>query len=232
MEKVYSNKIWQSMVEFIDQKYGRAITDEILEVAQQDRLKIADSGFQTAEANRNLVQIAIDKTGDRNIPYLAGRNLANSIGVVGSFIVGVTSPAFLMRSIGQIEGRLALKTVNKTTKLPGNRFRVDITFKDGFRENHFVCENRIGSYESAPLVFGLPYAKVDHSECAFKGAAHCVYLVEFPEYRAKLFNRLFVLFQAAALGLFVAWVSGTGAWALPAGLGAVALGFLAGESKS
>lgn len=226
MEKVYSNKLWQSVVEFIDRKYGRAKSDEILESLQQDRLKVADAGYQTAEASRNLFQAAIDKTGERNLPYLAGRNLANSLGTVGGFIVGVTSPAFLMRSIGQVEGRLALKTVNTTTKLAGNRFRVDITFKDGFRENRYVCENRIGSYESAPLFFGLPYAKVEHSECAFRGADHCVYEVEFPEYRARGFNRLFILFEAGALGLAIAWASGAGTWALPAGLGASALGFL------
>lgn len=226
MEKVYSNKLFQSVVQFIDQKYGRAKTDEILETIQLDRLKIADAGFQADEISTNLFQAAIDRTGDVNIPYLAGRNLANSLGAVGGFIAGITSPDFLMRSIGQVEGRLALKTVNTTVKLPGNRFRVEITFKDGFRENHFVCENRIGSYESAPLFFGLPYAKVKHSECAFKGAEHCVYEVEFPEYRARIFNRLFVVCEAAALALAIAWLSGAGAWALPAGLAVSALGFL------
>jgi signal transduction histidine kinase len=226
MEKIYSNKFWQSVVQFIDQKYGRAMSDGILETLQQDRLRIADAGYQTAESSVNFLQVAIDKTGERNIPYLTGRNMANSLGLVGGFIIGVTSPAFLMRGMGQVEGRLALKTVNKTTKLPGNRFRVDITFKDGFRESQFVCENRIGCYESLPIFFGLPFAKVKHAECAFMGADHCVYEVEFPEYRAKLFNRLSVLFEAAAIGLIIAWASGAGPWSLPAGLGASALGFL------
>ena len=126
------------------------------------------------------------------------------MGRLAGFIAGVTSPQFFMRSFGQIEQRLALKTINRTERIGHNKFKVDITLRDGFKEREFVCRNRIGMYESSPLFFGLPYAHVEHPECAFRGDDHCVYTVQFPDTGYSLLPRLFQLSCVAGLGLALA----------------------------
>jgi C4-dicarboxylate-specific signal transduction histidine kinase len=228
MEKLYSNKLLHSFVRFLERRFGKLKVDEILEKAKIDRLKLADlSGFQSAEDADILTRTAMELTGERDITYLAGRNFPNDLGRVGGFIVGVTSPTFVMKTFGQIEGRLALKTINRTRKIGRNRFQVDISFKDGFKEQDYACRNRIGMYESAPLFFDLPYAKVDHSQCAFKGGDHCVYEIQFPESRFAYLSRIFQVLVLLAAALAIVWVSRPTNHSLPfLSLVSASLGFL------
>ncbi len=206
MEKVYSNKLIFSLARFLEQKFGKAKIDEILEKAKIDRLKLADpSGFQTAEEADALTRTAMELTGEKDITYLAGRNLPKDLGKAGGFIIGVTSPAFIMKTLCHIEGRMALKTINHTQKIGRNRYQVDITFKDGFKEQDYVCRHRIGVYESVPLFFDLPFAKVEHPQCAFKGGEHCRYEIQFPESQFSIYNRIFQFLVLLALASLCIW---------------------------
>ncbi len=227
-EKIYSNRLALAYLQYVDKKYGPGVTDEILERCKLDRLTLSDtSGFHTAEETEALTMACIEVTGEKDLPYLMGRELPNSLGRVGGFIVGITSPDFLMKSLGQIEGRLARKTINKTTRIGRGRYRVDITFKDGFKEKPLVCRNRLGSYEAAPLFFGLPNAVVEHPLCAHRGEDHCIYVIDFPEYGSGILNRLFAGFTVLAAGLGAAWAFGFDrVWLLVAALACAFLGSL------
>jgi C4-dicarboxylate-specific signal transduction histidine kinase len=207
-EPVYSNKLMISYLKQLDEKTGTEEADRILESIGLDRHRLMDqTGFVTFEENDALFQVVIKATGEPDLGYVTGRNLPKSIGSIGGFIVGLTSPDFAMKTLGEIEAKLALKTVNKTTKVGANRYRVDITFKGGFREKRYVCRNRIGCYESLPLFFGLPYAHVEHPECAFEGHDHCVYFIQFPEHGYNVFNRIFQACSVAAMVLSGVWLT-------------------------
>jgi signal transduction histidine kinase len=209
-DKVYSNKLIIGYIKQLDECVTASETDRILESIGLDRHRIMDqTGFVNLEENDAVFQAVAKATGIQDLGYVTGRNIANSIGRLGGFLVGLTSPAFAMKSLGEIEGRLALKTVNRTRKLGGNRFRVDITFKDGFKEKQYVCRNRIGCYEALPLFFGLPYSQVEHPECAFEGHDHCVYFIQFPEYGFNVFNRIFQASVISALVLAGIWLTDT-----------------------
>jgi hypothetical protein len=189
-EKVYSNVLTRGVIEFLDKKFGKTMTDEVLRRINLDRLTIMDpSGYTTGVASHALATAGMELTGEKRLLYQMGRNLPNSLGVVGGFIIGITSPHMFMKVLTGLEGRIALKTINKTIHLGGNRYRVEITFKDGFLEKPYVCENRIGCYESTPLFFGLPYAKVDHPQCVHRNEGNCIYYVEFPDYGFLWFKR-------------------------------------------
>ncbi|MDB5106310.1 MAG: sensor signal transduction histidine kinase [Fibrobacteres bacterium] len=230
-DKVFSNKLFAGYIEFMDQKLGKVMTDQVLGRMNLDRLTLGDlNGYSSDEVSQAVTMAATELTGEKRLSYLVGRNLPNSIGRIGGFIAGVTSPAFFMKGIGGIEGRLALKTVNKTTQVGKNRFRVEITYKDGFMARDYVCDNRIGCYESAPLFFGLPYAKVEHPQCVHRNEGNCVYYVQFPEYGFLVFNRAAQVFFIAALASVVAALTiHVGPWfrAVP---GALLLGALASFS--
>ncbi|MDQ3002546.1 MAG: ATP-binding protein [Fibrobacterota bacterium] len=195
-------------MKILDQRLGIAESEKLLEQAGLDRHRLMDqSGFSNIEENDRLVELAVRVTGEQDIGYVTGRNLPNSVGKVGGFIAGITSPAFMMKTFGDVEQKLALKTINRTTQVGKNKFRVDINFKDGFQERLYGCRNRLGCYESMPLFFGLPYANVDHTECAHHGADHCVYIIDFPEAGFRIFNRIFQLCSAAALVMVIVWLT-------------------------
>ncbi len=199
-DPVYSNRLLKGVIDFTEARFGKVITDEVLARVGIDRLTLNDmSGFTSAELCHTIVTTTAELTGDKTIPYQAGRDFPNSIGKVGGFIIGIISPAIFMKTLSSIEHRIALKTLNRTTQIGKGRFRIEITFRDGFRERPYVCENRIGCYESAPLFFGLPYAKVEHPQCMHRGEGNCVYLVDFPEYRYLAFKRLAMGLGAGAM---------------------------------
>src|SRR4051812_22858745 len=164
-EKVYSNRLMFGYLKIMDERAGKAATNEALARYGLDRLKLMDpSGFVTFEENDRLVRAAREVTKEEDVGYIVGRNLLNSVGNAQAFILGITSPGFLMRSFGTIESKLAPRTIAKLKQVGPNAFQSDITHKDGFKEAPYVCRNRIGSYESMPLFFGLPPAQVEHPE--------------------------------------------------------------------
>jgi signal transduction histidine kinase len=201
-DAVYSNRIMGTYLVFLDERLGREGTDALLARSGTDRIKLSDlNGFVTQAENDAFMFEAIKATGEPDLAYIAGREFPKHMGRLVGFIAGVTSPQFLMKSFGQIEEKLALKTINRTERIGRNKFKVDITLRDGFQEREFVCRNRIGMYESSPLFFGLPYAHVEHAQCAFRGDDHCVYTVQFPDTGYSLLPRLFQVACVGGLGL-------------------------------
>jgi signal transduction histidine kinase len=203
-EGVYSNRLVATNLAYLDEKLGPDATDAILAHIGTDRLKLSDmSGFMSQAQNDAFCFEAIKATGEPDLLYITGREYPKRVGRLLGFVAGVTSPQFLMKSFGQVEERLALKTINRTERIGHNKFKVDITFRDGFKERDFVCRNRTGMYESMPLFFGLPYAQVEHPQCAFRGDDHCVYTVHFPDTGYSLLPRLFQVSAVASLALAV-----------------------------
>src|SRR3982751_4030433 len=201
-DAVYSNRIMGTYLAFLDQRLGRQGTDALLKRAGTDRIKLSDlNGFTTQAENDAFMFEAIQATREPDMAYIAGREYPKHMGRLAGFIAGVTSPQFFMRSFGLIEERLALKTINRTERIGHNKFKVAITPRGGFKERDFVCRNRIGMYEGSPLFFGLPYAHVEHPQCAFRGDDHCVYTVQFPDTGYSLLPRLFQVSCIAGLGL-------------------------------
>jgi signal transduction histidine kinase len=201
-DAVYSNRLMGTYLAFLDQRLGREGTDALLQRVGTDRIKLSDiNGFQSQAENDAFMFEVIKVTGEPDVAYIAGREYPKHVGRLLGFIAGVTSPQFLMKSFGQVEERLALKTINRTERVGHNKFKVDITLRDGFQERAFVCRNRIGMYESMPLFFGLPYAHVEHPQCAFRGDDHCVYTVQFPDTGYGLLPRLFQIACVASLAL-------------------------------
>lgn len=204
-DAVYSNRLAVTHLVFLDEKVGREATDALLARVGTDRLKLTDvNGFMSQEQNHALCLEAMRATGEPDLLYITGRQYPKNVGRLLGFIAGVTSPQFLMKSFGQVEERLALKTINRTERIGHNKFKVDITFRDGFEEKDYVCRNRVGMYESMPLFFGLPYAQVEHPQCAFRGDDHCVYTVQFPDTGYSLLLRVFQICCVAAVGLGIA----------------------------
>lgn len=202
MEKIYSNRIWIPFIQFLEKRFGVAKTDQILAAAGADRMSLSDpNGFQTLDFGKRLVETAESQTGETDIAYKSGREFADSLGTFGGLVVGATSPELCMRLLGMSESRIARKTVTRTEAVGRNQYRVRVSFKDGFHEIHSACRNRIGIYESLPRIFGLPFGKVEHPQCAFRGEGACEYLVTFPEHGFIHLKKVGLILFAAFLAL-------------------------------
>ncbi len=182
MEKIYSNKIWVSFLRYIEKNHGKNTVRDILNELSVDEVELSDpAGFQTDEWAIRFAEVAMKYTNDSQLAYHCGLNFSDSLGIIGSMAIGYTSPEVVMDQVVKIETQIALKTQLKMEKLGNNRYKVAVSFKDGFLEHEMGCQNRVGGYEAIPRIFGLPYAKVDHTKCRFKGAEQCEYLITMPE---------------------------------------------------
>lgn len=207
LEKPYSNRLMVGYLKLMDERAGKAATDAALARYNLDRLKLMDtSGFVTFEENDRLVNATREVVGEEDVGYIVGRNLPKSIGLAQGFIMGITSPGFLMRSFGNIESKLAPNTIATLKRLGPTTFQSEITHRNGFREPPYVCRNRIGAYESMPVFFGLPHATVEHPQCAFKGANHCVYIVRFPAFGTGWLMRAFLILMLLSVALGAVYI--------------------------
>ena len=162
-DAVYSNRIMGTYLAFLDQRLGRQGTDALLKRAGTDRIKLSDlNGFATQAENDAFMFEAIRATGEPDMAYIAGREYPKHMGRLVGFIAGVTSPQFFMRSFGQIEERLALKTINRTERIGHNKFKVDITFRDGFKERAIRLPQSDRDVRELAVILRSAYAHVEH----------------------------------------------------------------------
>lgn len=203
-EPIYSNKLHLSYLQFLERQFGKETLQQVLGEVGVDELTFADlNGYQPAAMGINLRAAAKKFTGRDDIAYLSGRSIKENIGSVVGFLVGITSPDLVIKNLAKLESRMALKTIS-TSKIVGrNKYHVETTFRDGFKEAPEACQNRIGTYEGVARFFGLPFAKVEHPQCAFRGDPHCIYIVTMPDSQFIIFRKLAYTFLFVFLFLFL-----------------------------
>ncbi len=190
-----SKRIVIPTLRYLDKTVGPEITDKILLELGHPRVFFEDeNGYMSIEVVDELFNIASKHTGDPDFAYTMGRNL-----IVASnkaqlfFMAAFASPQMLYKHLDKIENRLVQTTKVKVDSLDRNRFRMTVSFENGYKEPYSACRNRHGTYESIPTMFGMPHARVVHSHCAFRGDPHCVYEVTIPDTRDQLQQIISVL---------------------------------------
>ncbi|GAC1324815.1 MAG: hypothetical protein NVSMB25_22720 [Thermoleophilaceae bacterium] len=66
-------------------------------------------------------------------------------------------------------------------ELKATRARFQYADVSGVGYDRLDCEYNIGLLQVIPTMFGRPYARVDHVECALRGAQSCIYDVQWEE---------------------------------------------------
>ncbi len=205
-----SKRMLSPTIRYLDVTYGPEVTEKILSQLGVTRLFLEDSdGYMSIDTVNELFRIASEVTGEKDFAYSVGRNFIKFGNKAQLFFMGAfATPAMLYKHMEKIESRLVRTTRVQTSCLGRNRFRINVTFVDGFRESWYSCRNRIGSYESIPTLFGLPFAEVKHTQCAFRGDEQCVYDVTVPEipflvYRLRILILALLSFGMLLLGVFL-----------------------------
>ena len=196
-----SKRIVQPVLRYLDGEYGHQVTDKILAEIGYDRVYFDDpDGFMPQDTTQEMFEAAAKHTGDEEFPYHLGRNTVKYGNKAELLFASIfASPALVFQNINKIEGRLVRTTRIQSEKVGRNRFKLTISFRGNYREHPTACRNRQGTYEALPTIFGLPFARVKHPQCAFRGDPHCVYEVTVPEDPFHWLARLSLLTGALSL---------------------------------
>lgn len=196
-----SKRIVRPVIRYIDGAYGSEITEKILNEIGQTRFYFDDlDGFMPQEMTEKLKNAAIKHTGDPEFSYHMGRNIvkyANKMEIL--FTATFASPLIMFQNMEKLEQRLVKTTKVDSKRVGKNRFTLTISHTEGYKEPASACRNRQGIYEAAPTPFGLPFARVKHPKCAFRGDPHCVYDVTIPEYRFHWLRKIALILGGICL---------------------------------
>ena len=223
-----SKRLVAPVLAYLDDVYGPEATDRILLTVGRDRLFFEDAnGFMPIETTEQIFKAAIAVTGDADFPYHLGRNTlkyGNKMQMLFGAIFA--SPPLLFENAERIERALVKTTRVKSEKLGENRYRLTISFAGDYHEPASACRNRHGTYEAVTTLFGLPFAKVDHPRCFFRGDPNCVYEVTLPENSFHFARRLLPVSAGVGIvGFAAALVAGAyGMGAAAAALTTASLG--------
>ncbi len=174
----------------------------------------------------DLSQRAADATGDPLVTYKAGRvylQSARYLGPAYHLFRGLGTPGQVMKGL-ETTARMLNRVANwELIQLERGHGSVAYWSDEGVQDHPLLCQNRKGSLEGMPELFGLPAGRVEHSECINHGASRCVYEVHWVERP----DGVRVLVPLAVVGLLagvIALFLGAAPW-IPAAL--VAVGGLA-----
>jgi HD-GYP domain-containing protein (c-di-GMP phosphodiesterase class II) len=181
---LYSSRGIKIYIDLIRKKYNYVNINEILQYAKMRPFEIEDEGhYFTQEQIDLFYKKVVQTTGNKNIAREAGRFAASTdaSGVLLPYVLGLLSTTRIYEMIGKLAPIITKSSIFKYKKLGSNKVEITVTLKEGVSEKLYQCENRIGYLEAAALVFKKRLPKVEHSECIFKGAKACKYMISWKE---------------------------------------------------
>jgi len=206
-QPLYNSRLIDSFVKLIRKKYHHLDDNEILRSAGIKPYEVADQGhwFTQQEVDR-FYESLIRISGNLNIAREAGRFAASSdaLGVMKHYLLSLLGPATIFELTGKTAEQLTRSSKFESRKVGHNRFEIVVTPKQGVQEKPYQCENRMGIFEAAPLIFGNSIADIEHPECIFSGGTVCRYVVKWKKSPAEHWRFARNLSVLLAVPLFLA----------------------------
>ncbi|QWV95685.1 GAF domain-containing protein [Geomonas oryzisoli] len=207
---LYNSRIFDSYLKLLRKRYPDVDTHALLAYAGMKQHEVSDPGhwFSQRQVNRfheKLVQV----TGDPGIAREAGRYAASSdaLGPLRSFFLGMVGPEYIFHLINKIAPRFTRSSRCSARKTGPREIELTVTYNEGVQENPRQCENRIGFFEAAFLLFDHDFPEIEHTECVFKGGEVCRYVIRWRRsagYRLLMAQR--ICSAVLIVGLVTDWV--------------------------
>ena len=206
---LYSSRIINNYIEYLQEYYPDIDIDAILQYAAMSKQEVEDPGhwFSQQQADR-FHEIVVAKTGNRDIPREAGRFSVSCkrIGAAKQYALGFVNPASIYLRIGKLAKTVSRGAVLTGKKLGGTKVEIISIPTPGTQEKLYQCENRIGLLESAGKIFTNKFAEIEHPSCFHRGDDCCRYIITWEKTPAIIWkqirNAIFFTGLAAALVLF------------------------------
>jgi diguanylate cyclase (GGDEF)-like protein len=126
-----------------------------------------------------LLDAAVRITGDPHFARRAGEETVRQHAgtQVATLLRSLGSVEACMQTIAQAAGRFTTITEMEAIEVEPGRAVVRAAAREGYKRTVPMCELTTGLVASNPILFGLPLARVEESECHARGGAQCLYTV-------------------------------------------------------
>ena len=179
---LYSSRITNTYLEYIQKYHPEVDIDEILQHAEMKRYEVEDPGhwFTQRQVDR-FHEKAVERTGNPNLPRDAGRLTASSqsAGAVRQYGLGLLNPLSVYLMAESFYSIMTRGATAQAKKLGPNKVELTVKPKRTVLEKPYQCLNRMGTFESLSKAFTHKYAHVTETQCYHKGDKHCRYVIEW-----------------------------------------------------
>ncbi len=110
------------------------------------------------------------RVGEQTLRQHAGTQVATLLRSLGSVEA-------VMQTIAQSAPKLSTVTEMKALEVGPGRAVISAVAREGFTRRRLHCDWTTGLLAGDPILFGLPLARVQESECQARGGARCLYTV-------------------------------------------------------
>ncbi|GFO65638.1 ATP-binding protein [Geomonas paludis] len=196
---LYNSRIFDSYLKLLRKRYPNVDTQALLAHAGMKQHEVADPGHWFSQRQVNLFHDKLVQiTGEPGIAREAGRYSASpdALGPLRSFFLGMVGPEYIFYLINRIAPRFTRSSRCSARKTGPREVELTVAFHEGVQENPRQCENRMGFFEAAFLLFDHDFPEIEHTECIFKGGEVCRYLIRWrpsASYRLLLAQRISTL---------------------------------------
>lgn len=128
-----------------------------------------------------LFAAAVEVTGDAGIPRSAGEeSVRQHAGTpVATLLRSMGSPEKVLDGVTTTVTRFSVVTDMTALEVEPGHARVRASARPGFERDRYLCEWTTGLLSQPTVLFGLPPATVEETECQARGGSQCLYEVRW-----------------------------------------------------
>jgi diguanylate cyclase (GGDEF)-like protein len=128
-----------------------------------------------------MFEAGVEVTGDPTFARRVGENtLRQHAGTqVATVLRSLGSTEAVLQAVAQSAARLSAVTEMETIEAVPGRGVVKALAREGFTRGRLHCDWTAGLLAGLPILFGLPLARVEETECQTRGDAQCTYTVSW-----------------------------------------------------
>jgi diguanylate cyclase (GGDEF)-like protein len=127
-------------------------------------------GLLAAAAHDTGEEMFARRVGEEMLRQHAGTQVATLMRSLGS-------PEAIYKTIAQSSSKVSTVTEMEALESDPGRAVISAVAREGFSRRRLHCDWTTGLLAGPPLLFGLPLARVEESECQARGGARCLYTV-------------------------------------------------------
>lgn len=184
LEKPFNSRIFRVYLEYLRDRlnWSELEIDKFLESFGASQREISrDTSWYSIEFADRFYNSLLEATNIPDIAYQAGKFLheKKTSPIIHSLMKSFASVSTVYRVLARIAPHFSKAATLKTSKWGWNSIKVEAIPVDHVNQRPYICENRRGMFESLPVIFGLPPAKVIEKQCIHKGAESCSYSIRW-----------------------------------------------------
>ncbi len=181
-EREVSCSMTSVVLRLIRSEGGEAAVTELLALSQTKRevayLENVDNWVSLNEATA-LLAAGVKQTGDERFARRVGeQTLRQHAGTqVATVLRSLGSTEAVLKAVAQTAARLSAVTKMDTLEASPGHAVVRALAREGFQRGRLHCDWATGLMSGTPILFGLPLARVEETECQVRGDKQCLYTV-------------------------------------------------------